>query len=82
MNWIKVENEKPKLVHDFDGSEEPWKASEYVLIGYRDMMAITDKYEIAKYEKGESFEQWYSPQYDDAIEDPDFFCYIDEFPEP
>ena len=82
MEWISVKDRLPELINESGSLEEKWESSNYVLVAYhRKRISHSDSiYEIAKFEKGKNFKQWYSPIYDDAINNPDFWMPLPEPP--
>ncbi len=72
MKWIDADRQKPKLTKDSGG----FKSSEYVLGYYLPYRGADNTYEILKFEKGEQWEQWYSPHYDDQVEQPDYWTIL------
>ena len=80
--WISTKDRLPELINESGSLEEKWGSSNYVLVAYRrERIYHSDSvYEIAKFEKGKNFQQWYSPSYDDQISDPDFWMPLPEPP--
>jgi hypothetical protein len=72
MKWIAANKQKPKLTKEFGTFE----SSEYVLGYYLPSRGVERPYEIVKFEKGEQWEQWYSPHYDDQVEHPDYWAIL------
>ena len=82
MEWISVKDRLPELINESGSLEEKWGSSNYVLVAYlKERIHHSDSvYEIAKFEKGEHFQQWYSPSYDDTINKPDFWMPLPKLP--
>ena len=82
MEWISTKDRLPELINEYGNSDEKWKASNCVLVAYlKKRVSHSDSiYEIAKFEKGKNFQQWYSPSYDDTINNPDFWMPLPEPP--
>jgi len=66
MKWIKVEEKKPELI-EVKGID--WSKSKKLLV-------LIDGKEplVAEYNKGEDWEQWYCPAYEDVVEGVTAWC--------
>jgi len=65
MEWIKDER-RPEITNVHG---EDWGRSKLVLVLIEDKTPL-----VAEYNKGEYWEQWYSPAYEEVVEDVTGWC--------
>lgn len=73
MKWISVKERLPEMKYYHEtGTGNDFKYSDLVLGYYED----PEEYIVLEFEKGNEWQQWFSPAYDDAVNPPDKWCEI------